>query len=354
MASTTTSRNLAIDWIKGWMILCIILHHTWMIPDFRGYLAVDVFFYISGFYLMKSFLRKPTPAVQYTWKRIKQIAAPYFICIILGGGIMLARHIAAKDSFDSIVDITGKVFATIPFAGEFGGEFTRAPFLLLYWYLSALIICSFILYAMLQYSEHLSVTILFPAIILLGYNALFGDAPSLNTINRIGLLGAPLIRGLSEMAAGAMICHIYSNYRSGIENRSTLVNVLGFISLFIFVALLFTHEALDKYTIVTIPWFLLAAVMDHSWLNAVLGKIKGGFFAWVGRYTLYIYCIHGPVQTRVHSLNDHLLHGSLSGVSLLFVDFVAIAAASVALYYLCRYITRLINTRENQSDHTRL
>ena len=354
MTSPTTTRNLAIDWIKGWMILCIILHHTWMIPNFRGYLAVDVFFYISGFFLMKSYLRKPTTAVKYTWKRVKQIAAPFFICIILGGGIMLARHILTRDSFDSIVDVSGKVFATIPFAGEIGGEFTRAPFLLLYWYLSALIICSFILYAMLQYSESLSTTILFPAIILLGYNALFSDAPSLNTLNRIGLLGAPLIRGLYEMAAGAMICHVYSNYQSGIESRATLINVLGLISLVLFAALLFTQEALDKYTIITIPWFLLAAVMDHSWLNAALGKIKGGFFAWVGRYTLYVYCIHGPVQSRVHSLNDHLLHGSLQGVSLLLVDFAAIAAASVALFYLCRFVTRIINAHANQPDHTRL
>lgn len=349
-----STRNLAIDWIKGWMILCIVLHHTWLIPGFRGYLAVDVFFYISGFFMMRSFLRKPTTAIHYTWGRIKQIAAPYFICVLLGGGIMLTNHIASRDSFDSIMDITGKAFATIPFAGEFGGELTRAPFLLLYWYLNVLIAGSFILYAMLQYSERLSITILFPAIILLGYNALFSDSPSLDTFSRIGLLGAPLIRGLSEMAAGAMICHVYSNYKSGIERRSTLINVLGIISLLIFVALLFTQEALDKYTIITIPWLLLASVMDHSWLNATLNTIKFDFFSWIGRYTLYIYCIHGPIQSRVHGLNDHYLHGSLHGATLLAVDFIAIAAASFALYYLCQYITRFINARENQLNHTRL
>lgn len=267
---------------------------------------------------------------------------------------MVARHIVSGDSFDSIIDITGKAFATIPFAGEFGGEFTRAPFLLLYWYLNVLIAGSFILYAMLQYSERLSSTILFPAIILLGYNALFCDSPSLNTLNRIGLFGAPLIRGVSEMAAGAMICHVYSNYKSGIESRATLINVLGIISVLIFAALLFTQEALDKYTIITIPWILLASVMDHSWLNAVLNKIRFGVFSWIGRYTLYIYCIHGPIQTRVHGFNDHYLHGAINGASLLAVDFIAIAVASFALYYLCQFTTRFINARANQPDHTRL
>ena len=151
-----------------------------------------------------------------------------------------------------------------------------------------------------------------------------------------------------------MICHVYSNYKSGIERRSTLINVLGIISLLIFVALLFTQEALDKYTIITIPWLLLASVMDHSWLNATLNKIKFDFFSWIGRYTLYIYCIHGPIQSRVHGLNDHYLHGSLHGATLLAVDFIAISAASFALYYLCQYITRFINARENQLNHTRL
>ena len=349
-----STRNLAIDWIKGWMILCIVLHHTYLIPGFRGYLAVDVFFYISGFFLMKSFLKKPTTAINYTWGRIKHIAAPYFFCVILGGGIMLARHIASGDSFDSIIDITGKAFATIPFAGEFGGEITRAPFLLLYWFLSVLIIGSFILYAMLQYSERLSTTILFPAIVLLGYNALFCDSPSLNALNRIGLLGAPLIRGLCEMAAGAMICHVYSYYKPSIESRAILINVLGIISSFIFAALLFSQEALDRYTIVTIPWLLLASVMDHSWLNITLGKIKGGFFSWIGRYTLYIYCIHGPILARVHGFNDHYLHGTLFGVSLIAVDIFATAAASFALYYLCLFITRFVNAHASQSDHTRL
>lgn len=143
------------------------------------------------------------------------------------------------------------------------------------------------------------------------------------------------------MAAGAMICHVYSNYKSGIERRVTLINVLGIISLLIFSALLFTQEALDKYTIITIPWVLLASVMDHSWLNVTLNRIKFGVFSWIGRYTLYIYCIHGPIQTRVHGFNDHYLHGALNGTSLLAVDLVAIAAASFALYYLCQFITRL-------------
>lgn len=350
----SNKRIYSIDWLKGVMIFIIVAYHSSFSQGFRGYLGVDVFFFISGYFLMSSFLRKTTTAVQYTWARIKQMAAPYLICILLAGALALISLIVSAGSYDTLIDTTGKVFSATVFAGEFGGEFTRAYFIIGYWFLSVLIICSFILYAMLQYSERLSTTILFPLIVLLGYNALFSDAPSLNTLSRIGSIGAPLIRGLYEMAAGAMICHIYVHHQSSIEKRATLINILGIASFILFSALLFTKEPLDRYTIVTIPCFLLAAVIDRSWLNAALCKIKGGLIARMGRYTLYIYCIHGPIQTRIYWFNEHFLHNTLRGVQLFFVEMIAVASASVVFYFICQFAVRITKNRENQPDHSRL
>ena len=341
------NRIYSVDWIKGVMILIIVIYHSSFSQGFRGYLGVDVFFFISGYFLMSGFLRKPTTAIKYIWGRIKQIAAPYLICILLAGSIMIAHILSTAGSFDSLVDTSGKVFTAILFASEFGGEFTRAYSIIGYWFFSVLIISSFIIYAMLQYSERLSTLILFPIIVLLGYNALFCDAPSLNTLSRIGLLGAPLVRGVCEMAAGAMICHVYIHNKAGIDKRAIIINVFGIISFIFFSALLFTHEALDKYAFIVIPWVLLAAVMDRSWLNVVLCKIKGGLLARVGRYTLYIYCIHGPIQTRVYWFNDHFLNGSLSGIYLFIVELMAVAIASIVFYYLCQFIVHRIVHREN-------
>lgn len=350
----TNKRLLSIDWIKGVMILIIVFYHSSFSPGFRGYLGVDVFFYISGYFLMSSYLRKPTTAIKYTWSRIKQIAAPLLICILLAGGIKLAQILTSGGCFDALVDTTGKVFTASLFASEFGGEFTRDFSIILYWFLSVLIISSFILYAFLQYNERLSTIVLFPTIVLLGYNALLCDGPYLDSYSRIGSLGAPLIRGLVEMAAGAMICYVYYHNKPSIDKRSTFINILGIFSFFLFIALMFTKEALDKYTIITIPWILLSTVMEQSWLNVVLGKIKGGLIARLGRYTLYVYCIHGPVQPRVHWFNEHFLHSSLSGISLFVMELIAVAIASVALYYMSQLITHKLFSRENQPDHTRL
>lgn len=348
------NRIYSLDWIKGVMILCIVLFHSYFFPTFRGYLAVDVFFFISGYFMMSSFLRKPTTAVLYTWGRIKRLAAPYFISLILVC-ILCNRFFAAIDSFGSFIDISAKVFSAIPFAEELGGEITRTPFLLGCWFLSVLIIGSFLLYAMLQYNEHLATLVLFPAIVLLGYNTMFESSASLNIFTtRIGVLGAPLVRGLCDMSAGALICHVYFHYKSAIERRSTLINSLGLIAFVLFLATMFTIEDLDKYFIITIPWFLLASVLDNSWLNHFLKKIKGGMFARLGRYTIYIYCIHGIAQTLLFWFNDHFLNHALDGIVLLAAYLAAVAIATVVLYYISNMAVNLFTRHENQPDYTRL
>ena len=349
----SSNRIYSIDWLKGLMILIIVVYPSYFFPSFRGYLAVEVFFFISGFFLMSSFLRHPSTAVLYTWKRIKQMAAPYFISLILVCTLS-KRAFSGINSFDALIDMSGKLFSTIPFGEEFAGIATRTPFLLGCWFLSVLIIGSFILYAMLEYNERLATLVLFPAIVLFGYNAIFNHTDCLNSFERVGLLGLPLVRGLSGMAAGALICHTYFHYKAAVDKYATLINILGIVGFIIFIALMFTSEPLDKYILFTIPWFLLAGVIDRSWINAALSKIKGGLFGRLGRYTLYVYCIHGVGQMLLFWINDHLLQHALSGVTLFIAFLVAVAIATVVLYYLCLFVTRFINSRDNQPDHTRL
>lgn len=341
----------SIDWLKGLMILIIVIYHSYFFPNFRGYLAVDVFFYISGYFLMSGFLRRPSTAVHYTWSRIKQMAAPYFISLILLCAI-LERGFSSINSQEALIDLCGKLFSAIPFGDEFAGIVTRTPFAP--WFLSVLIIASFILYAMLEYNDRLATLILFPAIVLFGYNAIFNHTDCLNNFERIGMLGLPLVRGLSGMAAGALICHVHVRHKAGIDRYSTLINVLGIIGFILFMALMFSGVPLDRYILFTIPWILLASVIDRSWSNKILSRINGGLFARIGRYTLYVYCIHGVGQMLLFWINDHLLHHALSGASLFIAYLVAVVAATVVLYYVCQFVIRFIKDHENQPDHPRL
>ena len=341
-------RIYSLDWLKGAMIICIVLHHSFFFPHFHGYLGVDVFFFISGYFLMSSFLREPTTAVHYTWNRISRMAAPYFVCLILAC-ILHFRHINMENGLDSWTDQAGQLLFAIQFAEGIGGSITSVSFLLGSWFLSVLVICSFILYGMLQYNERLSTMLLFPAIVLLGYNAMIGSSLSVDNFTRIGILGASLIRGLFEMAAGAWICHVYYNHKASIDNKATLINILGLLSFIVFFAMLFSRQAADKYLIVTIPWILLSSVIDNSWLNSILNKLHGSILSRIGRYTIYVYCAHGLAETLVFWFNEYFLNHSLNGIYLLITILVAVTVASIALFYLCRFIGRV-----SQPDYTRV
>ncbi|MBR5703202.1 MAG: acyltransferase [Bacteroidales bacterium] len=346
-----STRNLALDWLKGLMILCVVFYHSYLFPIFRGYLAVEVFFFISGYFMMLSFLRNPTTAVKYTWGRIKRVATPFFLG--LTANCLLRNHILSNsDSFSSFVDRVGNVFSSFMFAEELVPEVFRSVLINGGWFFSVLIISSFILYGMLQFNERLATTILFPLIILFGYNALMGHSDTICSFERIGLLGAPLTRGLYEMAAGAFICHVYWGHKDSIDKRSILINILGLVSFVIFLAMMFTKHSMDKYCIITVPWFLTASVIDSSWLNRALQRINGGIIARVGRYTIYILCIHGLAEQLVFACNDHILHHALNGASLLITYLIAATIASFVLYYSCQLVNRLLLSSHNNTSNS--
>lgn len=339
-----STRNLALDWIKGWMILCVVLHHTWGISGFRGYLAVDVFFFISGFFLMRSYLSRPTSTVSYTWKRIKGIATPFFICLFIGCCFRFAQEPFLSD-IDTIVANSAKLVYSFAFAESFGVDITRDQLFQGSWFISVLIISSFFLYGMLEHNYHLSTRVLFPIITLLGFNALITCSDTFSSWSRIATLGIPLLRGITEMAAGALIASAYSEHKSAFEKQSTLINIMGIVSFGLFSLLMFTKVCYDKYLVITIPWIILASVIKDSWLSIGLNKIHGDVFSWIGKYTLYILCAHGPAIIVVNYVNDFFMGNALNGITRVGVILCASTIASILLYQASKRIQSCFQTK---------
>jgi len=335
----SANRNLAIDWLKGWMILFVVLVHTWAFRDYQFYLAVDVFYFISGYYLMLSFLRKPTTTVQYTWKRIRLIALPFFLCLLCRC-LLNPEPFLAPGSFDAAVAKYGEFFYTATFAESLGLNVSPEQLLIGSWFFSVLVICSFLLYGMLEFNEKLATRILFPLIALVGFNALFQHSDSFITWTRISVLGANLVRGGAEMAAGALICSVYTAHKASFEKRATFINIMGIISLILFILVIFAPGNLDKLTVVTVPWILLAAVIDGSWLSKGLALIRGGVMARVGKYTLYILCVHSIALVLANWCNEHFFHCALQQYGLVVFGVLLVIPATFVLYVVCQWIRK--------------
>lgn len=339
--ASANHRNLAIDWLKGWMILCVVLVHTWAFPNCHFYLAVDVFYFIAGYYLMLGFLKKPTTAVQYTWKRIKGIALPLFLCLTVRC-LLSPEPFLAPGSFNAAVAKYGEFFYTATFAESLGLNISPEQLLIGSWFLSVLVIASFLLYGMLEYNAKLATRVLFPLIALVGFNAMFQHSDSFITLTQISVLGANLVRGIAEMAAGALIGSVYLEHKAAFEKRATFLNIMGIISFILFVLIIFAPGNLDKLTVVTVPWILLAAVIDGSWLSKGLCRIRGGIMARVGKYTLYILCVHSIALLLANWCNEHFFHSALQQYGLVVSGVLLVIPATALLYIACQWIRKHI------------
>lgn len=334
------SRNYAIDWIKGVMMLLVIFTHSGTISIVHhGYIAVNVFFVISGYFLMRGFMTKQTTAIQYTWSRVKQFFLPYilvfsFTCLLKIYGL---THFSG---FDTFLEKYAQIAFGISLIEEVGPQIMEDHILWGSWFLSSLLIAGFLLYSMLEYNPRLARTILFPIIIIGGYTLLYSQGPGVTAWSRVGPVGLPLMRALCGMAGGAIIYDIYHTYKSAFERRSTLINIAALFSFLLFIALVFPVKTLDKYMAVAIPWIVLGAVIDRSWLNNLLKPIKGGVFSIIGRYSLYVLLVQEPSILLVHWTNTNLL-GNRFGDHVLFVmDLVTTFIASAILVFICKWIRK--------------
>ena len=342
--ASANHRNLAIDWLKGWMILLIVLVHTWAFHDYHFYLAVDVFFFISGYYLMLSYIQKPTTTVLYTWKRIKVIALPFFISLFFRC-VMNLRPFFSPESYSAGVEKWMELLSAVSFAEKIGVNTSPVQLLTGSWFLSVLIIASFLIYGLLEFNKRLATRVLLPFIALLGYNAIVAHSEYFSAWDRAAVLVVPLVRGCTEMAAGALICSVYQENKLSFERHPVFINVMGIVSFVLFALGLFSSRHLDKYLIVTVPWILLAAVIDGSWLAKVLSKLRGGVMSRIGQYTLYILCAHYPALILANWCNEHVFHHYLNDWGLAVFGVLLVFPATFLLYIVCNWIRNHCRTK---------
>lgn len=338
MNSSPSLRNYAIDWLKGLMIIIIVLYHSSLVSSLHhGYIAVDLFFPICGFFLMKSFSKKPTTAVLYTWNRVKRFYLPFLICFLFSC-LLRFQGLATFPDYDSFLEKYAQFAYSLTLSEEIGPRVVTEHILHGSWFLSVMLIAGFLMYSMLEYNKKLSVQILFPAIYILGFTLIFSSGPRVASWDRVGALSLPLLRGLAGMVGGALVYEIFTNYKDAIERRSVLINLAFIVSFVLFMALMFAEKALDIYLLPTIPCLLAGALIDRSWFNQTLSHIKGGFIGLVGRNTIYLLFAHPPCILLVDWTNEHLLNNSLSIFTHLSLDIIISAIGTVVLYYVCRFL----------------
>ena len=186
-------RNHAVDALKGLMILLIILHHGGLLPFLRhGYLGVDVFFVISGYFLMQGFVTKGGSAVAYTRRRLQQVWLPYLFALLLAC-VLDYKHLTSFSGGQGFLNTYAPMAAFLTLTEELGFVFHTPVILVGGWFLSVLIIGGFLLYGLLEYNERLAVKVILPFSIVLGFTWLFSLSANVENFRTVGAVGLPLL-----------------------------------------------------------------------------------------------------------------------------------------------------------------
>ncbi|MBR1783335.1 MAG: acyltransferase [Bacteroidales bacterium] len=337
------SRNPAIDWLKGVGIVCIVVYHVSVGVIPRGYLGVELFFMISGFFLMESWLYRPTTTVRYTWSRIKRYAIPYILTLV---GACLTRFdllFHFKD-LDSFLEGYTRLFQIFTMSQAMGAQAGCEQFFIGSWFIGELILVGGLLYGMLEFNHKLSVYVLFPCLVFVSYNLLYNEFDG-NKWTVIWGLPYEFYRALCCMALGALISYCHNTYAEAFSRRAKFINCMGVLALSLYLCILFSRGSYDKYVFILLPWILAATIINESVLKKCLTKLGRGILTILGKYSLYLLLAHGPVLTGVKFLFGRA-GVSAQGLCYTATVYTSIIVFTVALYFCSRKVELLLKRYE--------
>ena len=160
------------------------------------------------------------------------------------------------------------------------------------WYLSVLIIGGSILYCWLSWNEKLTLNLLLPVVVYIGYIILFSQGKSLDYLWGSGF---PMIRGLSNMGMGIIIGKFTYSYHNRVERHFYFYNVMSIICYSLFILLMLPQKAYDYYCVILIPFILIGLTLPNKATFSIRNIFNNSIWGKLGGISYEMYLLHMPI-----------------------------------------------------------
>lgn len=296
-------RNGEIDILRAVFAIIILIYHSHIIYlksanyFIRGYLGVEFFFLVSGYYLAKNAKTSGTSvadaSVRYVFNRFFSIISIYLISlIVLCGVLIINRKIEVYSLFIELLKAPFNFFRFLVGAGS------NILYIEPEWYLSVWLGVSALLYPLLicRYKNIFKYGMYVLCIIGFSYN--YVNFGMISNNDAYTVIRPEMIRGFSKMVMGIAVYDvqkmIISNGRS--PRKNIFLTCVKYVFYIIFVLNAFRYgEASDD--IFAFGYLVLAFFLSVSGFTYNVPSNKCTNYA--AKFSVTLYLIQDPIQIFV-------------------------------------------------------
>lgn len=289
-------RNASVDFFRYLFIINICL---WHLNDQlhllnHGYLAVEFFFVLSGYFLFYTEKKNPNlSTVQFVGKKYKRFYPKYIfaflITAILKWRLFVPQELGEVNCwFDACFSRTAEILLIQATGFSEGGEHViNGPM----WFLSSLIWSSAIIWATIRTFKEKAASWFLPIIIFIGYTYLLNNPDYWNLERHspeVIFVCSRMIRGICGISLGYMIAYLADTY--SIEKIPLLiVNIAAISSVVVFILAELASNSYDNYALYSIPFIIVTCFRTDSVFNKVF---KSKMFVSLGKISFDMFLIH--------------------------------------------------------------
>lgn len=268
-------RSSYLDVVKFLFSIIIVLYHFGIFFE-GGYIVVEAFFMISGFFLMKSASRAADnlplgeATLKFVWRKYKSIV--YYLIPSAIIGLIAYIYIIPRESGEVIKQATLMIFELIPLqSAGFPGFFTTG----VAWYLSALLLASALIYALVKKIGSTFSQLGCPIIAVLIYGVLAHNFGHLCLPNLwiLDIVNTGFLRGVAGICAGCFLyeCTRFTRDKISVGKRIvfTVLEVAGF-AYAVYMMHERPHSAYDFAVLIVFFGLLLVGIKGYSYISGNL------------------------------------------------------------------------------------
>ena len=296
--NTRGKRNASVEFCRFFAIMCVVVHHYASAYSPGGYLGVDFFSILAGFFLMRHFNRHHgsdceacIEAVGYIKERYIRII-PFYLCsaacMVVIGSIVIQSFISLPKF------ICYSIWELLMLDGfGFTGNLIIGPG----WYLQSLFLASFVIYFLLCMNKRLFINILFPLGFCFLFSFLSKAHPHLNVwLTTEGIIPHATIRVFAEIGLGCICYEVYgalkAKFPADCSIRNMLVHTLvEVICIMEILYIVFRHAATnaDFSCVLFMAVLIVSLFMERSLISKVLNNSLSRY---LGKISVCIYLTH--------------------------------------------------------------